>query len=63
MTNIEIEFEKYLPTVSSLYLYYTILKEHKFIENIGIIENSNTLAVIPIEPITQDDNQWENILI
>jgi len=63
MNSINIELDKYLPTMSSLYLYYTILKEHKFIENVGVIEESNTLAVIPNESDKKDDYKWENMTI
>ena len=48
MPNIEIDFQQYLPGLGTFYNYFEILKEHKFIHDIQVVqaEGSPTLRVL-----------------
>ena len=42
MPNIEIDFEKFLPSLGTYYNYFEILKYHQFIEDINVIQEKGT---------------------
>ncbi len=42
MTNIEIDFEKFLPSLGTYYSYFEILKYHQFIEDINVVQEKGT---------------------
>ena len=55
MSNIEINFSQFIPTMSTFYSYFAILKAHDFIKEIEIVvdEGKPTLRVHRIEALTQ----------
>ncbi|UYP47514.1 hypothetical protein NEF87_003799 [Candidatus Lokiarchaeum ossiferum] len=38
MPNIEIDFQKFLPSLGTFYNYFEILKEHHFIHDIQVVQ-------------------------
>jgi len=50
MPNINIEFNKYLPSCAIFYGYYSILKSHKFIEDLGV-DKDNKIIVLQNEEL------------
>ncbi|MHA1673829.1 MAG: hypothetical protein ACTSYI_09370 [Promethearchaeota archaeon] len=48
MTNIEIDFSTFLPTLSTFYNYFEILKAHKFIHDIEVVNHENGDAMLRV---------------
>jgi hypothetical protein len=47
MANIEVDFAKYLPGLSTFYSYFEVLKTYHFVEDVKVIEKdgSNYLRI------------------
>ncbi len=48
MTNIEIDFATFLPTLSTFYNYFEILKAHNFIHDIEVVNHENGDAMLRV---------------
>lgn len=51
MGNIEVDFGQYLPSLSTFYSYFEVLKEHNYIQDVAVVEKNgqNLLRVYRFE--------------